>query len=145
MTKHNMEVSYFPSKEDAEQVQINYKGKMILAFWPDRKDVLVDVENMKELGLVLTRNRKLSPRLLTEPLEEEEEPEGVTYKTGQLFSVDGFGGVYILAQVGYAEVCLVSLKDGNRLKEPIRVVDISEITEEEMLDITGDSGYSLVE
>lgn len=145
MTKHNMEVSYFPSKENADNIEIHYEGKILLAFWPERNDVLVDVENMQELGLVLTPNKKLNPRVLTEPFDEDEEPEEVTFKTGQRFDLVGFPGNYLLAQVDYRKACLVNLDHGNRLRSPVEVDDIYNITEEDMLSIAGDNEYSLIE
>jgi hypothetical protein len=59
-------------------------------------------------------------------------------KQGEIFR-KGIGGLYLLARCGVSEVCLCSLRDGNRWHEPIQVVDPMNITEEEWVRISSDA------
>lgn len=55
------------------------------------------------------------------------EPKQKTYKVGDTFILNGENEPYILSQVGYGEVTLISLIGGNRLAPPVEVDDITSI------------------
>jgi hypothetical protein len=52
-------------------------------------------------------------------------------KRGDFFQ-EKDGTVYMLAQVDLNTLCLISLEDGNRWTEPVKVKNHREITNEEM-------------
>ena len=59
-----------------------------------------------------------------------------TYKVGDTFLLKHNNEPHILAQVGYGEVTLISLFDGNRLTEPVEVDDIMCIDTYNIFNIT---------
>lgn len=70
------------------------------------------------------------------------------YQCGDRFRVytgeDRILGEYILAQVHANISCLINLKTGNRLKQPIRIGDSDAVTAEEldeMVRSTGEAEY----
>jgi hypothetical protein len=64
----------------------------------------------------------------------------MTYAIGQKFQNTGmFPEVYVLAQVAFKQVGLVSIESGNRWYDPVNVVDVTEITETEFEVIAGDT------
>jgi len=58
------------------------------------------------------------------------------YKIGDTFTVNGRNHPHILAQVGFGEVALISLIDGNRLTAPVKVNDIMCIDLYEVVNTT---------
>ena len=62
-------------------------------------------------------------------LTQEYRVKPIEYSVGTIFTIDA--SRYLLAQVGSARVCLVCLKTGNRLLDPVYVCDPWRITEEE--------------
>jgi len=71
-------------------------------------------------------------------LEREIKKEERTYIFGQRFLLDN-ETEYILAQVDFDKVVLISLKDGNRYTDVLDVEDSLMITEEEFKIICGNS------
>ncbi len=64
----------------------------------------------------------------------------MTYAIGQKFQNTGmFPEVYILAQVAFKQVGLVSIESGNRWYDPVTVLDVTKITETEFEVIAGNS------
>ena len=55
------------------------------------------------------------------------------YSIGQRFHYTGgsFDESYILAQVGFKQVALIGLTEGNRWMDPVKVEHVNEITEAE--------------
>ncbi len=67
--------------------------------------------------------------------------EEVFYKIGQRF-LNKDGEEAILAQVDYGyKVCLINLPSGNRVKNPITVRNMCEITEKEFSEINGNYDF----
>lgn len=66
-----------------------------------------------------------------------------TYNMGSIFMWNPYnsGEYYILCQVGIKKVCLVSLIDGNRWKEPVKVSCASWISEKELKEVTSEEDY----
>lgn len=79
-------------------------------------------------------------------LKSQEKKEEETYHVGQRFLVTCEGTEWncILAQVGADVVCLINLQSGNRIYEPIRVVNSQKITEDEMKMIARDCTFELL-
>lgn len=79
-------------------------------------------------------------------LKSQEKKEEKTYHIGQRFVVTCEGTEWncILAQVGADLVCLIDLKSGNRINEPVRVFNSQKITEDEMKMIAGDCSFYLL-
>ena len=69
-----------------------------------------------------------------------------TYSVGQWFLVTCYCMEYkcILAQVGADVVCLINLESGNRINEPVHVIDSLKITEDEMKMIAEDCSFHLL-
>ncbi len=64
----------------------------------------------------------------------------MTYAIGQKFQNTGmFPEVYVLAQVAFKQVGLVSIESGNRWYDPVTVNDVTEITDIEFEVIAGDT------
>lgn len=64
----------------------------------------------------------------------------VTYRVGDI--IDTKVGYAILAQVGSYIVQLISIVDGNRFASPTIVMDLDNISKEEMLSISGGMSFS---
>lgn len=81
-------------------------------------------------------------------LKSQEKKEESTYHVGQRFWVTplwGDVGWYcLLAQVEADVVCLIGLQSGNRINEPIHVLDSRKITENEMKMIAEDCSFQLM-
>lgn len=65
------------------------------------------------------------------------------YSIGQFFLKNRIK--YILAQVNYEEVCLISFLDGNRWVNPIKVENCYQITQDEFNCIKGSGQFTLIE
>lgn len=61
-----------------------------------------------------------------------------TYRIGQFFNRQG--ETYILSQVDVAKCVLVSLRDGNRFSDPVKVDSVRKITASEFESIKGKDG-----
>lgn len=79
-------------------------------------------------------------------LKSQEKKEEKTYRVGQRFvvSCEGVALECILAQVGAGMVCLINLESGNRLHEPVRVLNSQRITEDGMGMIAKDCSFQLL-
>lgn len=79
-------------------------------------------------------------------LKSQEKKEERTYHIGQRFVVTCGSTEWncILAQVGADVVCLIDLESGNRIYEPISVVNSRKITEDEMKMIAEDCSFHLL-
>lgn len=79
-------------------------------------------------------------------LKSQEKKEEKTYHIGQRFVVacEGIEWNCILAQVGSDVVCFIDLESGNRINEPVSVVNSRKITEDEMKTIAGDCTFHLL-
>ena len=71
------------------------------------------------------------------------EPKPITYTIGNQFNLPN-NDRYLLAQVKAGYICLISLKNGNRLREAIEVSDHMTITQEEFDRIVCGYSYQLV-
>ena len=63
------------------------------------------------------------------------EEQGKKIVPGQFYMVHG--GTYLLCQVGCRSVCIINIRSGNRLCEPVVVDNVSDITAEELNRICG--------
>lgn len=54
-------------------------------------------------------------------------------------------GYYVLARCDYNRVALISLKDGNRFRDPIKVGNDCDITEDEWKSLIGTQGHFKME
>ena len=79
-------------------------------------------------------------------LKSQEKKEEKTYHAGQRFLVTCKDMEWncILAQVGADLVCLIDLKSGNRIYEPVSVVNSQKITDDEMKMIARDFTFELM-
>jgi len=66
------------------------------------------------------------------------EKKSKTYKVGDTFILNGNNKntPFILAQVGYGEVAIISLLNGNRLSTPVKVNNLFDIDLNEVIDTT---------
>lgn len=71
--------------------------------------------------------------------------EEVTFQKGDRFSGIGLSPaeVYLLAQVDSTRVCLISLSDGNRWRDPVSVVSPRAITKSEMRKIVDNKYFDV--
>ena len=80
--------------------------------------------------------------------KSQEKKEEKTYHTGQRFLVTLSSGAVewycLLAQVESNVVCLIDFESGNRVNEPIYVIDSRKIAEAEMKMIAGDCTLHLL-
>ena len=103
------------------------------------------INKSKDMELKVTKEKVLaaaSKCTTAKQVLQELFPEAfVTYKRGDKF-VDSWGNRYILAQTDLIDIaavmCLISLKDGNRHRNPYKVNDLKAITETEFKNIAGD-------
>ena len=66
------------------------------------------------------------------------EVEKLTYQCGDLFQLESWRCLHILAQVGDSTVAFISLHEGsNRFHSPVEVKKIDKITIEELNQIAG--------
>ena len=67
-----------------------------------------------------------------------------SYDIGSIFMWKRCGEkeYYILCQVGMRAVCLVSLIDGNRWRQPVKVSCATWISDRELKDVTSEEDYS---
>lgn len=81
--------------------------------------------------------------VITPKLEEKgfitEAKPAKTYRIGQLFQ--GGSNIVMLAQVGRGECVLISLQNGNRWQDPIKVKDVDRITAEELAKMCGEGRF----
>lgn len=81
-------------------------------------------------------------------LKSQEKKEEKTYHVGQRFWVTPLGGgvgwYCLLAQVQPSTVCFINLESGNRIDEPVRVLDSYKISEDEMKMIAEDCSFHLL-
>lgn len=65
----------------------------------------------------------------------------IKYELGETFKYVGkenfFNGYYILAQVGFGEVCLIDLKEGNRISESVSLNSVLKISKKIFKEICG--------
>ena len=71
-------------------------------------------------------------------------PKQETYKLGDRFYVEGFGGEYILSRIDNRSGALVSLTNGNRLKDPVRITGFFTVTQDEMGEMTEGRSFKRV-
>lgn len=72
---------------------------------------------------------------------KKELSEQVYYSIGDRFVSAGYIKA-ILAQVGFGEVCMVRLSNGNRDSDPVHVESVTSITEQEFDKITRGTKYN---
>jgi hypothetical protein len=70
------------------------------------------------------------------------EHEFVPCSTGVRLNIDG--DEYILAQVAMDVVAAISLTDGNRYSEMVKVKDVHSITERELSEILANEPYTIL-
>jgi hypothetical protein len=68
-----------------------------------------------------------------------------TYQIGDMFYLSSYTGKHILCQVDYGKICLVSLKDGNRVSDTFTVKRVSHISKEDIDRASGNSIWELAE
>jgi len=61
----------------------------------------------------------------------------INYHIGQRFKLKGYDTIYLLAQVAFGAVGLISLTTYNRWVEPVKVDVVNQITEKEFNAICG--------
>ena len=92
---------------------------------------------------LIKRIKTRFPELVDDIMKEIKNDKKPTYKIGQRFVENDSNDEYILAQVDTLEVCLISLRVGNRYTKSIKVSEPYNITEEEFKQISGFGKFTL--
>ena len=115
------------------------KVKIKLSGWPG-------LTEMEIISLDYPYYLAKSPQGVVHAITEDQivEPEPIVHKIGNRYT-DAFGVEYILAQCNPDQICLISLKSGNRLNAPIKVVySLNDISDAEFSRISGGFRMKLI-
>lgn len=140
--------------EEGKVVEVNSLGIVLVEFecgwdeWAIEKQLELISEDSKNWWETPEGVEWLSTQQDVEEqfLKSQEKKEEKTYHAGQRFLVvcEDMEWNCILAQVGADLVCLIDLKSGNRIYEPVSVVNSQKITEDEMKMIAEECSFQLL-
>lgn len=148
------EIDTYSVGDEGEVVDIHPLGVVLVEFvdgldeWAVEEQVELISEDNKNWWETPEGIEWLSTQQAVEEqfLKSQEKKEERTYRIGQRFVVTCGSTEWncILAQVGADVVCLIDLESGNRIYEPVHVLDSLKITEDEMKMIAGDCSFHLL-
>lgn len=100
---------------------------------PDEKTLTVSYGQLREWAEECESVKDWMKSHLPNAVFEEMPDE--TYRVGQRFIISSSRDEYILAALGNSQVALISLTNGRKWRDPVRVNNYERITKAEMLKI----------